>query len=78
MDPRKILKTMHCHLCINYLPQTYPPTHTHSLAGSVTILAKTTEHCSPNSSMTMPNLKYSKTDPKNMTRKVFPTFKNNS
>jgi hypothetical protein len=35
-----------------------PPTHTHSLAGLVTLNAKTTVHCSPGSSIASGVVRY--------------------
>ncbi len=57
---------MHRRLCINcyatdywgeggYSKPTPPSTHTNSLANSVTFNAKTTVHCSPDSSMARPH-----------------------
>ncbi len=61
----EIWRTMHCHLCINCYATDYgggggianphTPTHTNSLADSVTVNAKTTVHCSPDSSMARPH-----------------------
>jgi hypothetical protein len=61
MDPRKNLEN-YALSSLHKLFATFPPpplhTYIDSLASPVTIIEKTTVHCSPDSSMTMPNPKY--------------------